>query len=160
MVNMKFLLTWVGKTKPAGLVHNPDLDVRPCAVAPMISIVRNGICHRKYQAQQPRYDNRQYHLKARRTSDNVFVPRARTSMAQTRAFSIIGTSLWNQPLPSTRSTLLTGEPSAFFVLSRLLSSLCVSRTGSASDWCELQEALYKCIDTIQYNTLQRHALVY
>src|SRR6218665_3854282 len=24
---------------------------------------------------------------------------------------------------------------------------------SASDWCALQEALYKCIDTIQYNTL-------
>ena len=30
-----------------------------------------------------------------------------------------------------------------------LSSLWVSRTGSASDWCALQEALYKCIDTIQ-----------
>ena len=29
----------------------------------------------------------------------------------------------------------------------LLSSLWVSRTGSASDWCALQEALYKCIDT-------------
>ena len=40
-----------------------------------------------------------------------------------------------------------------FVLSRLLSSLWVSRTGSASDWCALQEALYKCIDTIQYNTI-------
>src|SRR6218665_776076 len=40
-----------------------------------------------------------------------------------------------------------------FVLSRLLSSLWVSRTGSASDWCALQEALYKFIDTIQYNTL-------
>jgi len=24
----------------------------------------------------------------------------------------------------------------------------------ASDWCALQEALYKCIDTIQYNTIQ------
>ena len=40
-----------------------------------------------------------------------------------------------------------------FVLSRLLSSLWVSRTGSASDWCALQEALYKFIDTIQYNTV-------
>jgi len=40
----------------------------------------------------------------------------------------------------------------FFVLSRLPSSLWVSRTGSASYWCALQEALYKCIDTIQYNT--------
>ena len=38
-----------------------------------------------------------------------------------------------------------------FVLSRLLSSLWVSHTGSASDWCAPQEALYKCIDTIQYN---------
>src|SRR6218665_3212028 len=30
------------------------------------------------------------------------------------------------------------------------SSLWVSRTGSASDCCAFQEALYKCIDTIQY----------
>ena len=43
------------------------------------------------------------------------------------------------------STLLTGEPSASF------RSLKVFRTGSASDWCALQEALYKCIDTIQYS---------
>ena len=35
----------------------------------------------------------------------------------------------------------------------IFSSIWVSRTGSASDWCALQEALYKCIDTIQYNTL-------
>src|SRR6218665_3657193 len=40
---------------------------------------------------------------------------------------------------------------SLFVLSRLLSSLWVSRAGSAYDWCALQEALYKCIDTIQYN---------
>src|SRR6218665_3781721 len=43
-----------------------------------------------------------------------------------------------------------------FVLSRLLSSLWVSRTGSASDWCALQEAIHrckKCINTIQYNTV-------
>ena len=32
-----------------------------------------------------------------------------------------------------------------------IPNLWVSRTGSASDWCALQEALYKCIDTIQYN---------
>src|SRR6218665_1000912 len=44
-----------------------------------------------------------------------------------------------------------------FVLSRLLSSLWVSRTGSASDWCALQEALYKFIDTIQYNIHRMHA---
>src|SRR6218665_2428354 len=40
---------------------------------------------------------------------------------------------------------------ALFSLGLLLSSLWVSRTGSASDWCALQEALYKRIDTIQYN---------
>src|SRR6218665_1657563 len=38
--------------------------------------------------------------------------------------------------------------------SSLLSTLWVSRTGSASDWCALQEALYKYIDTMQYNTIQ------
>src|SRR6218665_2863436 len=32
----------------------------------------------------------------------------------------------------------------------LLSSLWVSCTGSTSDWCALQQVLYKCIDTIQY----------
>ena len=31
-----------------------------------------------------------------------------------------------------------------------LSSPLVSRTGSASDCCALQETLYKCTDTIQY----------
>jgi len=36
----------------------------------------------------------------------------------------------------------------------MLSSLWVSRTGSASDWCALQEALYKCIDSIQCDTIQ------
>jgi|SRR6218665_375823 len=45
---------------------------------------------------------------------DLFVPRVRTSVAQTRAFAIIGPSLWNQLLPSTRSNLLTGEPSASF----------------------------------------------
>src|SRR6218665_1287478 len=43
-----------------------------------------------------------------------------------------------------------------FVLSRLLSSLWVSRTGIASDWCALQKALYKCIDTIQYKYISTH----
>src|SRR6218665_1885606 len=45
---------------------------------------------------------------------DLFVPRVKTSMAQTRAFAIIGPSLWNQLLPSTRTILLTGEPSASF----------------------------------------------
>ena len=63
-----------------------------------------------------------------------------------------GYALWNQLPPSTRSTLLTGESSASFVLSRQFSSLWVSRTESASDWGALQEAVYKCIYTIQPNT--------
>ena len=37
-----------------------------------------------------------------------------------------------------------------FVPSRLLSSLGVSRTLNASDWCALQEVLCKSLDTIQY----------
>src|SRR6218665_2175647 len=67
--------------------------------------------------------------------------------------AIIVPSLWNQLLPSTQSTLLTGEPIApFRSLNTTLSlSLWVSRTGSTSDWCALQEALYNRIDTIQYN---------
>ena len=45
---------------------------------------------------------------------DLFVPRARTAMAKTRAFAFIGPALWNQ-LPSlTRSCLLTGGPSASF----------------------------------------------
>src|SRR6218665_227547 len=36
---------------------------------------------------------------------------------------------------------------------RLLSSLWVSCTGSASDWCAQQEALDKGIDTIKHNTI-------
>src|SRR6218665_991615 len=43
---------------------------------------------------------------------DLYIPRARTSMTQTRAFATTGPSLWNQRPPSTRSTLLTGEPSA------------------------------------------------
>src|SRR6218665_179681 len=43
---------------------------------------------------------------------DLFVPRAKTSMAQTRAIAIIDPSLWNQLLPSTRSILLIGEPTS------------------------------------------------
>ena len=43
---------------------------------------------------------------------DLSVPLAMTSMAQTRAFAIIGLSLWNQLIPSSRSTVLTDEPSA------------------------------------------------
>ena len=34
-----------------------------------------------------------------------------------------------------------------------LFSLRLSRTGSASNWCALQEALSKRIDAIQHNTM-------
>jgi len=44
-----------------------------------------------------------------------------------------------------------------YIIHSLLSSLGVSRTGSASDWCKLQEALSKCINTIQYNTIHNLA---
>src|SRR6218665_999353 len=42
-----------------------------------------------------------------------------------------------------------------FFLSRLLFSLWVSCNGSASDWCALQEALHKCINTIQYKSFNQ-----
>ena len=42
------------------------------------------------------------------------------------------------------------------IIITLLSSLWVSRTGSASDWCALQEALYKCIDTIHHHHHHHH----
>src|SRR6218665_2401356 len=55
-------------------------------------------------------------------------------------------------IDAARNTSLTGEePSASFrSLKTALFSPWVSRTRSASDWCALQETLYKCIDTIQY----------
>jgi len=69
----------------------------------------------------------------------LFVQRARTSMAQTRALAIIGPSLSNQLLPSTQSTLLTGERSASFCsLKTALISPGLSDWKSASDWCALQ----------------------
>ena len=44
---------------------------------------------------------------------------------------------------------------------RSLKTLWVSRTGNTSDWCALQEALYACIDTIQYiSYLHRSWLLY
>ena len=76
---------------------------------------------------------------------DLFVPRARTSVAQTRrlrTFGIISPALWNQLPPSTRSTLLTSERSASSSSQNCsLLSLSVSRTCSASVWCALQEAL-------------------
>src|SRR6218665_714920 len=45
---------------------------------------------------------------------DLFVPRARSSMAQTLDFAITGPALWKQLPPWTQSTLLTGELSASF----------------------------------------------
>src|SRR6218665_3935163 len=49
--------------------------------------------------------------------------------------------------PSTASCMLVrhGGPGGVMLTKQI-------GPGSASDWCALQEALYKCIDTIQYNT--------
>ena len=49
---------------------------------------------------------------------DLFVPRARTSVAQARAFAITDPALFNQLPPATRSTLLTGEPGASFRCSK------------------------------------------
>jgi len=58
---------------------------------------------------------------------DLFVPRARTTTAQTRAFAIISPALWNQLTPSTYSSLFTGQPSAsFHSLKTTLFSLGIS----------------------------------
>ena len=83
---------------------------------------------------------------------DLFVPRVRTSMAQTRAFAVIGPLLWNQLLPSTRSTLLTGERSASFrSLKTALFSLGLLHWKRFWLVCTALQVLYKCIDTMQYN---------
>ena len=45
---------------------------------------------------------------------DLLVPRARTTMAKSRAFAFIGPSLWNQLPTSTRSLILTGDPGSSF----------------------------------------------
>src|SRR6218665_209952 len=78
-----------------------------------MSVTQNAICNCKIK--QALTYLLTISLRPLRSLDHdLFVPRARTSMAQTRAFAIIGPSLWNQLLPSPRSPLLTGEPSASF----------------------------------------------
>ena|SRR6218665_567793 len=42
----------------------------------------------------------------------------------------------------------------FSTTSVVLSLLSGSHTGSAPDWCALQEALWKCSDTIQYRIVR------
>ena len=90
---------------------------------PLIARTVLTLIYRSHIGQAPRYlrdlirlPSSAISLRPLRSVDrhDLFVPRVRTSMAQTRAFAIIGPTLWNQLLPSTRSTLLTGEPSASF----------------------------------------------
>src|SRR5688572_23388951 len=77
---------------------------------------------------------------------------ARTAMAKARAFAFIGPALWNQLPPSTRSSLLTGGPSASF---RCLKPTFFFSLGiSVRDWCALRKVLCKFIDTIQYCMIQ------
>jgi hypothetical protein len=45
---------------------------------------------------------------------DLFVPRTRTAMAQSRSFASIGPSLWNSLSPSLRSTVLSGSLSSSF----------------------------------------------
>ena len=55
-------------------------------------------------------------LRPLRSSDrlDLFVPRVRTAIAQSRAFACIGPSLWNQLSPFVRSTILSGGPATSF----------------------------------------------
>ena len=74
-------------------------------------------------------------LRPLRSSDrlDLFVPRVRTAMAQSRSFACIGPSLWNGLPPPVRSAILSGSLSSSF--SKLKSCLFhrVARTGSASE---------------------------
>jgi hypothetical protein len=51
-----------------------------------------------------------------RSSDrlDLFVPRVRTTMAQSRSFACIGPSLWNRLPPSLRSKILSSSISTSF----------------------------------------------
>jgi len=60
------------------------------------------------------WKNHMHVLSIYNNSHDLFDPQARTSMALTWAIAIFGPALWNQLPPLTRSTLLTGEPSASF----------------------------------------------
>src|SRR5688572_9315464 len=68
---------------------------------------------------------------------DLFVPRARTTIAQTRSFAIIGPSLWNA-LPFTlRETFLSGSLSSSLSLLKTYFFSRGSRTGSATEWPRL-----------------------
>src|SRR6218665_3338810 len=63
-----------------------------------------------------------------------FVPRVRVTMAQTRSFATIGSSLWNALPSSVRLTLLSGSLSASLcLLKTYFYSQCL-HTESATEW--------------------------
>src|SRR5678815_5472438 len=70
-----------------------------------------------------------------RSSDrlDLFVPRVRTTMAQSRSFVCIGPSLWNRLPPSLRSTILSSSISTSFSHLETYLFPRVPRTGSASE---------------------------
>jgi len=68
---------------------------------------------------------------------DLFVPQVRTFMAQTRAFAIIGPLLWNQLLPSTQSTLLTGEREI-----RLFNDTSISKMICVNDFNRWSKCLF------------------
>src|SRR6218665_3914596 len=71
----------------------------------------------------------------------LLVPFARTSAKQSRAFSVVGPSIWNG-LPSQLWTLPRALSPAFFLKLRLLF-LAVLESGAPLS-SSLEEALYKC----------------
>ena len=67
----------------------------------------------------------------------LFVPRVRTTLAQTRSFANIGPSLWNALPSSLRITLLSGSlPTSLSLLKTSFFSRGL-RTGSAAEWPQL-----------------------
>jgi len=83
---------------------------------------------------------------------DLFVPHSRTALAQSRSFASIGPTLWNALSPSIRSTCLSGSlSSSFAFLKTYFFSHGALHTGSASERFTPLEALYKYLNTIQYN---------
>src|SRR6218665_2669381 len=77
-----------------------------------------------------------------------------TYMAKTRAFAIISPCTL-EPTPSLPYTpYYMASQVPLFIRSIPLSSLWVSCTGSASDWCALQEVLYQISHLLIQNKKQ------
>jgi len=81
----------------------------------------------------------------------LFVPRVKTTMAQTRSFANIGPSLWNALPPSLQLTLLSGSLPASFSLIKTFYTLGVFTLGAllSGPYCER----HFINEEIQYNTM-------